>query len=152
MITPYAPRNCRFLDIWQFGDWRLKAYGISCGDVPLMPELLAAARQLAAEKLAEITAAGDHYHVGFVGVHQGKTAHFIFVDWWAQENELHHHVYVAPLDQPTAFRYTTPSGLIACVWDMQLMAFERDAWVGTVLRGGLPCIEDYLQRRCSGPL
>lgn len=152
MIAAYAPRDCQFLDIWHFGDWRLKAYGIRYDGRPLMPELVDAARQLAHEKLLEIKDVSTHYHVGFVGVHQGKTAHFVFIDWWAEENELHHHVYVAPLDRPSEFRYTTPSGLIACVWDMKLMAFERDAWVETAMASPPGSVEDYLARRHNGPL
>lgn len=152
MIAPYEPRDCQYLETWQLGDWRMKAYGIRYGDGPIQPQLLRAAKQLTADRLSESADVSAHYHVGYVGVHQGKTAHFIFVDWWADENELHHHVYVAPLEDPTAFRYTTPSGLIACVWDMKLMAFERDAWVDTVLANPAGSVEDYLARHMNGPL
>ena len=146
----YAPRRCEFLDLWTHGDWQLKAYGIVHGDGPLSAELIKVARELAAERLASSAESTAHYNVGFVGVHQGKTAHFIFVDWWADGNELHHHVYVAPLDDPTAFRYTSPSGLIACVWDLALMAFERNAWVHTAMAA--KGIDAYLAKRWNGPL
>tara|TARA_Y100001951_G_scaffold43867_1_gene34773 strand:+ start:18404 stop:18868 length:465 start_codon:yes stop_codon:yes gene_type:complete len=148
---PYAPRRCQFLDIWELGDWQLKVYGIVYDDAPLSPELVAAARQLAEERLALSAEQTGHYKVGFVGIHQGKTSHFVFVDWWADSNELHHHVYVAPLDAPTAFSYTSPSGLIACVWDLELMAFERKAWVHTAMspQGDIAA---YLNRHFNGDL
>lgn len=34
----------------------------------------------------------------------------------------------APLD----FREITASGEIACVWELRIMSFERDAWLGSV--------------------
>jgi hypothetical protein len=43
-------------------------------------------------------AATPSYHLGFLGVHDGRTSNFVFLDYWAEENELHHHVFVSPAD------------------------------------------------------
>ncbi len=152
LSQPYQRRALDAIGLWQLGDWQLKTYRIVYGGQAFDERLCEAARQLAKARLAASAPATAHYHLGFIGIHQGKTADFIFIDWWAEENELHHHVYVAPKGQPEAFEYKTPSGLIACAWDMHLMAFERDAWVETVLRGAPPSVEAYLQRWCSGPV
>lgn len=88
--------------------------------------------------------------MGFLGIHDGKTANFVFVDWWASENELHHHVYASPLNQPDKLEYITPTGLIACVWDLRVMEFEGQAWLETVLKNPKgPDFEDYLERRLN---
>jgi hypothetical protein len=151
MITtfePYTERPIRFLELCQHAGWRLKVYGIASGRQRPRPELIEAARVVAKERMASVAESMRHYSVGFLGIHDGRTANFVFVDWWADENELHHHVYVSPTDDPTRFTYTTPTGLVACVWDLRVMAFERQAWLETVLKpSGGPDFDAYLQRR-----
>ena len=145
----YAPRPVRFLELWEAAGWRLKVYGIAYGRALPRAELVAAAKKVAEERLRESAAGGaETYGVGFLGVHDGRTANFVFVDWWAEENELHHHVYVSPTDSPGALEYVTPTGLAACVWDLRVLGFERQAWLDTVLRNpDGPDLEAYLLRR-----
>jgi hypothetical protein len=144
----YQPRPVSFLELWTHGAWRLKVYGIAWGRDRPAPELVQRAKELAVGALG---GGADHYGVGFIGVHQGKTAHFIFVDWWARENELNHHVYISSLDDPLVFEDATATGVAACVWDLAVIAHERDAWVETVLKtGGANGFDAYLQRRMEG--
>ena len=145
-MTPYRPRPIRFVELWQVGNWRIKTYGIAAGRPSPRSELMAAAKAAAGDRLNAADNQARHYGVGFLGVHDGRTSNFVFIDWWADENELHHHVYVSPTDDPAKLRYTTPSGVIACVWDLRLMAFERQAWLDAVLnnpRG--PSVDEYLR-------
>lgn len=147
---PYRKRPIRFLELWNYREWRIKLYGISSGRAAPRDELIEAAKSVAAERLAAIPSSMNHYSVGFLGVHDGKTANFVFVDWWAYENELNHHVYISPTDHPARLRDATPSGIVACVWDLRLMAFERDAWVETVLkRKDGPDFDAYLSKQLN---
>jgi hypothetical protein len=41
--------------------------------------------------------------VGFLGVHGGRGADFVCIDWWAEENESHHHVYLASHNQLVSY-------------------------------------------------
>lgn len=144
-MTPYEPRPIRFLDLWRVEGWCLKVYGIAFGRPQPRSELVAAARRIAIQQLRSLPAGLPHYHLGFLGIHDGKTANFIFLDFWADENELHHHVFVSPTAYPEQFTYVTPTGLSACVWDLRLQAFEREAWVAHVLqRSASPDFEAYL--------
>ena len=144
-MTPYEPRPIRCLELWCVEGWRLKVYGISFGRPEPRAELVTAARSTAIRQLRSLPSGLPHYHVGFLGIHDGRTANFVFLDFWAAENELHHHVFVSPTDRPEEFTYVTPSGLSACVWDLRLQAFERDAWVAHVLkRGAAPDFDGYL--------
>jgi prepilin-type processing-associated H-X9-DG protein len=143
---PYETRPIRFLGLWEHGDWKLKVYGIAFGKAAPRPDLVVAAKRVAAERLAKVASSIQHYSVGFLGIHDGRTANFVFVDWWADENELHHHLYVSPTDDPDALVYRTPSGLMACVCDLRVIEFERNAWLKTVLRNPAgPDLEEYLQ-------
>ncbi|MGH0029308.1 MAG: isochorismatase [Myxococcota bacterium] len=146
----YRARPIRFLGLWEIDGWRLKAYGITYAGERPDRVLVEAARRVAAERLAESGGKTRHYGVGFAGIHQGKTGNFVFVDWWADENELHHHVYVSASETPEELRYMTPSGLAACTWDLHLIGHERDAWVRHVLRkSDAPDLDAYLEERLN---
>jgi hypothetical protein len=70
------------------------------------------------------------------------------VDRWANENELHHKVFISPSDQPENLVPSPPDGTVACVWDLQLIWFERNAWVEKVLGNTKgPDLTAYLGRR-----
>jgi hypothetical protein len=144
-MTPYEQRPIRFLELWRVDDWRIKLYGIAHARPQPRPELVAAARRIASQHLRSLPAGLRHYQLGFLGVHDGRTSNFVFLDFWADDNELHHHVFVSPTAHPGQFTYVTPTGLSACVWDLRLQAFERDAWVAHVLqRSASPDFDGYL--------
>jgi hypothetical protein len=147
----YVTRPIRYLDQWQINQWRMKVYGIAYKQDEPQQELVQAARRTAEQRLTQSAEKTRHYGVGFVGIHQGKSGNFIFVDWWADENELHHHVYISAAEQATQLRYMTPTGITACTWDLKVIGFERDAWVETVLQAyPTPDVEAYLAKRLAG--
>lgn len=142
-MTPYEPRPIRFLELWQPLDWRLKMYGIAFRKERPNAGLISAAKRILEPLLS--TAAEPNYRVGFVGVHEGRMANFLFLDFWSEENELHHHVFISRIEKPDELRCVTGTGLSACVWDLRLQAFERDAWVNHILRrSGSPDFDGYL--------
>jgi len=146
---PYEPRPIRFLEEWTFEGWRLKVYGITYRRASPRAELIETARRLARESLP---AAGErgNYGVGYVGVHDGRGANFIFVDWWADENELHHHVYAAPSAELKDLPEITATGLSVCVWDLRVQCFEREAWLETVLTNARGAdLEAYMRRHLN---
>lgn len=151
LLEAYRPRPVIFLEIWPYAGWRMKVYGIAYGRPRPDAVLVDAAKRIAEARLPLPAESDTRYGVGFIGVHQGRGSTFVFVDWWAEENELYHHVYVAPNDHPSSLEYRTPSGLTACVWDLAVMSFERQAWVEHVLANPAgPDIEAYLRHRMEG--
>ena len=148
-LPPYKPRPIRFLELWQPDGWRLKVYGIAHGKPVPRGELIDAAKRVARAALTKDASSTDHYSVGFLGIHEGRTGNYIFVDWWADENELHHQVYIGPSDVPTQLNDIPRNGPTACVWDLRVMAFERDAWLECILKNPRPDVEAYLQRQLS---
>ena len=147
---PYQARPIRCMELWQIAGWRIKVYGIAYQRPSPRQALLAAAKTVALPHLSQAAEKHNHYGVGFLGVHDGRGANFVFLDYWADENELHHHVYVSPTDQPAQMEYITPTGLTACVWDLRVMCFERQAWLETVLANPAgPDIDAYLARQLN---
>ncbi len=113
--------------------WRLKLYGISYGLQRPRQELVDAALAAAARRLPQPPLSKSRYGVGFLGIHDGRGGNFVFVDWWEQENELHHHVFFSSAEEPGQLRTAVEADPIACAWDLVVIAHEREAWVRHVL-------------------
>ena len=120
----YEPRRVSFLG----REGRLKHYGIAFeGDAP-RPELAAATRRAAEQAVP----AGAY---GFTIAHDAATAGLAIVYWWANETEIHKHVFAAPLDDPGALEPADGTAM-ACVWELEVIEFERRAWLEDVLKDG----------------
>ena len=131
--APYAPRPVRPMGVRSFGDWKLKLYGIAYGRDQPSPELVQAALRAADSTLPVPARRDDRYGLGFLGIHHGRDSNFVFVSWWENENELQHRVFYSTPDRPDELRPATPQEPIACVWDLSVLAHEREAWVRHVL-------------------
>lgn len=155
MIPPklqesYDTRPIRFLELWRESGWTLKVYGIAYRRGQPRAELVEAAKTVTRERVLPPADECNHYGVGFLGAHDGRGANLVFVDYWADENELHHHVYVSPSEHPGSLECVTPTGLVACVWDLRVLCFERQAWIEAVLANPHgPDVEQYLARRLN---
>jgi len=149
-LTPYSPRPVAPLGIWASEGWRLKEYSIVYGRAQARPELVAAAESVIAGVLPSPAVTPMRYGVGFLGIHDGRGGNFVFVDWWEQENELHHHVFFSTSDEPAELQPWAPDDPIACVWDLSVVAHERAAWIRHVLAAEEPDLDDYLADVLSG--
>jgi hypothetical protein len=146
----FRPLPVLFLELWEHRGWRLKVYGISRHHQRPPAALIAAAKRVAAQRLPSACDHDGAYGVGFLAVHEGRDANFVFVNWWNRESELQRHVYRSPLESPEALHDVTATGISGTVWDLQILWFERNAWVEKVLgnaRG--PDIEMYLKKCLS---
>ena len=150
-MTPYQPRAVRFCELWEPGNgWRIKFYGIAHGRPEPRRELVDAARVAISVLLARIPTDIPHYRLGYLVVHDGLTNGFVFFDYWAHENEIYHHFFFAPSDHLSRLQDITASGRAACVWDMAVQAFERNAWVEHVLKQSTaPNFDAYLAARLN---
>jgi hypothetical protein len=152
VTEPYAVRAVSALGLWRSGEWRIKRYAIAYRGTAARPALLAAAERTAARVLPTPALTSTRYGVGFLGVHDGRGANFVFVDWWEEENELHHHVFLSPSDAPGALRRATSADPVACVWDLAVLAHEREAWIRHVLAAEAAGLEAYLEDHLAGPV
>ena len=147
----YTPRPVTSLGVLEHAGWHMKLIGISYRDAQPRPELVDAAGRAARAVLPVPAVTPNRYGLGFVGIHDGRGACFVFVDWWEAENELHHHTFTAPQGAPEELVEVTGSGFAACAWDLAVMSHERDAWVRTVLANPAgPDPDGYLATRLAG--
>jgi hypothetical protein len=131
----YRPRSISFLG----RDGRLKHYGIGTHDRLPRPALAAATRTAAHEVVPDDA-------IGFTIAHDANAAGLGLVYWWANENEIHSRLFVSPMDDPGGLEPVDGTGM-ACVWELEVIDFERKAWLEDVLKGGDP--ERYLERSLS---
>ena len=147
-MQPYAPRAFRLLQLLQIGGWRMKLYGIAWRSELPRPDLVDAAKRIAVDVLSKESA--NNYKVGFIGAHDGRDASFVFVDFWGNENELFHRVFLSRSNDPQQLSPATPADSSVCVWDLRLQNFEREAWIKHVLRKPeAPDFDGYLSERLN---
>src|SRR6266487_1541970 len=79
-MEAYEPRSFRFIELLTLGDWRMKLYGIAWRRELPRAHLLEVAKRIAAEVLRNAVPNNDE--VGFIGVHDGRNARLVFVDYW----------------------------------------------------------------------
>ena len=143
----YTPRPVRFLRMERVGDWRMKIYGIAMPGQAPRRDLVEESVWKATEVLPKDPRAEGREGVGFVTVHDGSTCAFSMIYWWHGVNELHQRLYVSPLDDPKAMTPIDPQPA-GCVWELEVVDFERRAWLEDVLKNPSgPDIEAYLSRR-----
>lgn len=152
LTEPYATRPVTALGTWRCGDWQIKKYAIVYRRDAARPELIAAAEAAAAELLPTPAVTSTRYGVGFLGIHDGRGSNLVFVDWWEEENELHHHVFFSPADDPASLRSATPGDPVACVWDLSVVAHEREAWIRHVFAADVPDLDAYLDDQLDGEI
>ena len=147
--APYVPRPVTGLGIWRCRDWRLKQYTIAYRREAARLELIEAAKRAAGAVLPAPAVTPTRYGVGFLGVHDGSGSNFVFVDWWEHENELHHHVFFSTTDDPGRLRAATPDDPISCIWDLTVIAHERQAWIRHALSAHGADLDAYLEDQFS---
>jgi hypothetical protein len=147
----YRPRRARFLELCEAEGWLVKLYGIAYeGDGPPSSSV-EAAKRAAGEALPQPARTDDRYGIAVVIVHEGQDACWLLIDWWGDESILHHRMLMAPLGGADAFQ-PAPPDVTACVWELPLLVFERDAWVATVLGEDGPDLRRYLDCRFDGSI
>jgi len=143
---PHRTRPIRFVRLERIGDWQVKLYTIAThGETP-RPELIAETLRRAPEIFPR-PARGDGRHgVGFMIVHDAATASIALYYWWQAFNELHQRVFAGPRADPRAMRQLEQQ-TAGCVWELEVIDFERRAWLAEVLAHAQgPSVERYLAR------
>jgi hypothetical protein len=147
VTEPYAPRERRHVELIELAGYRLKLYTVRHADRELSAESLDHALSAAGALLPQPARSEQRPGAGFAIHHAGRGMDFFVLAWWDEENELCLRVLTRPrndLRDWREVRYHT----VGCVWDLEIIAFERDAYVATVLaRTGEADIAGYLLRR-----
>lgn len=131
-MEPYAPRLIHPDGLLETDGWRLKGYAITLPDAEVDASAFTSGVALAIESLPEPAQAPGRPGIGIVIAHEGRGARYVVLAWWDRENELPVRVFVAPDDEGGEWR-PARDGESFCVWDLQVLWFEREAYVETML-------------------
>lgn len=131
---PHQTRPIRFLQYLFHEEWTAKIYGICQDDERPGEMLLQRAQEITRQILPTPGITAERYALAFVIIHQARLFNTILIDWWERDNELRHRVFRAYPEAPLAFEEITASGEAACVWELRILAFEREAWMKHILR------------------
>ena len=149
----YGPRRVWARPLVTVGGARLKPYelrfaGLLAGPEPAPLDWAA----LLARRRPRPDDALDHA-VGFAIMHYAKDGDYLLVSRWHAGNTLKHEVWtVGTSDEGWLLTSLLETRMIACVWELEIIHFERNAWVRTAMAkdGSAAAIEEYLQTTFSG--
>lgn len=132
---PYATRPIRPLPPLRRHDWVLKRYWIDL-QAEARPDESDWAEAIAlATAHLPLEAAIDRPGVGFLILHRGRGADYLVLGWWARENELPLRVVVRYPGTDDAPWRDARGDESVCVWDLEVIGFEREAYVASYLSG-----------------
>ena len=118
----------------------LKIYSIEYGDDEFDRARFEPGLELAIREIPPADQSAGRFGVGFAILHQGKTGDYVVLSWWDRENELPTRVFLRdgrqwrPADTSESF----------CVWDIEVICFERGAYLNSVLCKKGASMQDYL--------
>ena len=148
-MQPYQPREIEFLRVLEHGEWHVKLYSIAFGVERVHEERFSGGLETALQYLPLPAVNSVRPGAAFCILHQGRGVDYIVLAWWDRENELPLRVLVrAPSD--AAWRASRGSESV-CVWDLQVIAFERDAYVATVLADPPRPLDHYVSLVLPNP-
>jgi hypothetical protein len=150
-FAAYAERLVRFIGIWEMNGWSLKVYGISATRDPSDKDTVSSVMIESGRQIAEAVFTRDpttnSYGLGYIIFHEGRLANWLLLDWWADEIQIRHQLYRSDSADPAGFQRVT-SDLIACIWELRVVEFEREAWIQTMLKSpSRPDVQRYLDLR-----
>jgi hypothetical protein len=136
-MNPFVPRPIQFQGLVRHQGWTLKRYTVTLATADAEPATekwlaFTSGRELAFAALPAPARTDVRPGVGFVIEHRGDGADYVVLGWWDRENELPVRVVVRDHEPQSEWRASRESESF-CVWDLQVIGFERDAYVRTVL-------------------
>ena len=138
--TPFEPRTTTRQGLVATAGWRLKHWRIVYGDGPFDDARFAAGRAMAMAALPRPAVTDERPGVGFLIEHQGNATDYVVLGWWDRQNELPLRVFV----RDGEWRPARDSESV-CVWDLEVIWREREAYVTRVLRPEGPDLAAYLR-------
>jgi uncharacterized protein involved in tolerance to divalent cations len=142
----YHPRRAIFRELLSAGPVAIKLNAIFAENRQIDDAVFDAAKAKIAQTKAEIERT-PHQGAGFAILHEGEEGRWPMLHWWVAGGIATQKLWRADLAPGALFVDADPL-LMACVWELGLIDFERRAWIDTVMSG--KTVSDYTERRFSG--
>jgi hypothetical protein len=122
LAAGYTPRPVVPLGVWDLSGQTVKAYSITAPGRALTQR----ARGVAQAQVASDRQVGG-LGLGVVIVHVGDDGIYVIVQSWIEGYMSRLALFCGPAQRPDLLR-PAPSGLAPCVWELAVLAHERDAF------------------------
>ncbi len=143
ILVPYKPRRTWLIGVHEIAGWKLKVYGIAADGREISKDVVSAALNFVTENVPWPNR--KNWRFGFITIHAGTQAVWLLVDVWV-EDIVRHFLFNSSLSAPAKFTPGPKDGTTACVWELEVIKHERDAWVRHVLsKPAKPDFEGYLE-------
>ncbi len=148
----YQPRKIEFRQIINVNDWSVKVYAITYQDKFESNEVLDNAILNLPKWLGKSILLGlETYKTAFLIVHEGRDGVWSLLNWWLGENMLQSVTFYTSFDDAMQFEETPKEGGMACVWEMEVINFERERWIEHILKKAeKPDFTGYLNENLNG--
>lgn len=131
--STYSPRAAWFEDVVDCGPLKIKLNIIQANSAhPVSAALIDKVREKIGSVSLRIPA--EHRDAGFAVLHQGEEAVWLLLHWWLDGGITTRILWRAPLNGAVNFIDADPL-LMACVWELSVIDFERRAWMKTAMAG-----------------
>jgi len=138
----FEPRSTTFDGVLDHDGWRLKLYSVCQGGRDLDEARFAVGQEMALAALPRPAQTNERPGVGLLIRHQANALNYAVLCWWDRENEFPIRVFV---DDGEGWR-PARGGESVCVWDLEVIWTERNAYVDKVLaKTGVPDLLAYLE-------
>ncbi len=127
----YRARQAGYLQTVETREGRIKLNGISAVGAPDFAEDVLDA---AIAVLRQAEAPAGHFGAGFAVLHCGEEAWWLLLHWWLPGGIASHGLWRAALGATPVFS-PVPPGVLACVWELGAIEFERRAFMETAMAG-----------------
>jgi hypothetical protein len=144
----FEERHLRVGATAEVGDRRMKWYHLSVGSAPIQPAIVEVAQRYLPYLMPPLDGTPP---AGFAVLHQGLDAVYLLAYTWVWDNVIHCRsasagsAYLGSVEgNPYEFRDLRNASWMGCVWELAIVAHERDAWVRHLLAPGEPDLDGYL--------
>lgn len=153
-MTFYKPRHLRFKELLSLPDWKVKVYTISKTEQFHHPEYYAAAKEALPRWLSmKNSFNAEHKGMAFLILHAGSEGYFSLINWWLDGYMLNTNIFFCTRESPADFKRVSGDGLAPCIWEMEIIDYERRAWTEHVLKKHFaPELHLYLDQQYNGSI
>lgn len=142
-ISAYKPRAAWFDGLTTCGPATIKLNIIEADPANPVAEAAVGLARRQIDTAAEKLTALPHLGVGFAVLHQGEEGLWLLLHWWLEGGIATEILWQSELGDEVDFMPAQPL-LMACVWELGIIDFERRAWMETAMAG--KPVADYLAR------
>jgi hypothetical protein len=147
MFEGYKSRLIQHAQLVEIAGWYVKVYTVTNRPAFNSEQTLHAVTSALAQwiKIPEQTSLPVYQHA-FLIVHEAREGVWILFNWWTGGEMINRRTWFADFDQPALLQHQPQNDGLVCVWELEVIAHERQAWINHILtHHQSPDFEGYRQ-------